>query len=284
MLDNLSGIALPAAEATGPDRRGFLAGLGAVACAGLLTAGDSSVQAQTQPSAPKGTGAKRKGPSPTSGVAGIKDLLARKEPVVWIFTGDDITHGALHTTGFRSYPEHFAERVRWEMKRMRDLVINSGVSGDKADGLLADIDWRVLHLRPDVVSIMLGTNDCTLGPVGHTLFRKNLTAVVNKVMGAGAIPILNTPSTVSLKNVPWGEHLAAYAQIVRDVALGTKAVLVDHYVFWEATKPDETELLKWLDDEKSHPNFIGHRALAKQLFTTLEIADEASPTCKLEVQ
>jgi lysophospholipase L1-like esterase len=278
--DNPKDISFPVAT-FGSDRRGFLAGLGA-AYAGILASADSPVAAQTQPGGAKTTG-KKKGPDPASGIAGIKSLLARKDPVAWLFTGDDITQGAEHTKGFRSYPEHFAERVRWELKRMRDLVINSGVSGEKADGLLADLDWRVLHLKPDVVSIMLGTNDCTLGPVGHTLFRKNLTALVNKVMGGGAIPILNTPSTVYLKNVEWGEHLAAYAQIVRDVALGTKAVLVDHYACWETTKPDQEALLEWLDDKKSHPNVFGHRAIANQIFTTIEIFDEASPTCKLEV-
>lgn len=266
------------------DRRGFLTSLGAASCAGVLVTGNSSLMAQTQAGGAKPAGQKKKGPGPASGVAGIKDLLARKEPVAWVFTGDDITQGAMHTAGFRSYQELFAERIRWELKRMRDLVINSGVSGIKVDDVLSDIDWRVLHLKPDVVSIMLGTNDCTLGPVGHSLFRKNLTGLVNKVMGAGAIPILNTPSTVYLKNVEWGEHLAAYAQIVRDVALGTKAVLVDHYAFWETTKPDQEALLEWLDDKKSHPNAFGHRAIAKQLFTVLEIFDEDSPTCKLEVK
>jgi lysophospholipase L1-like esterase len=269
-------------DSSNSDRRGFLTGLGAAACAGLLAAGEPSLS-QAQTASPKGTGPKKKGPAPTSGVAGIKGLLARKEPVAWVFTGDDITQGAVHTKGFRSYPEHFAERVRWELKRMRDLVINSGVSGEKADGLLADLDWRVLHLKPDVVSIMLGTNDCTLGPVGHALFRKNLTALVNKVMGAGAIVILNTPNTVYLKKSETRGDLAAYAQIVRDVALGTKAVLVDHYAFWETTKPGQEQLLKWLDDEKLHPGVFGHRALARQIFAALEIADESSPTCQLEV-
>jgi acyl-CoA thioesterase-1 len=264
-----------------PTRRAFFTSLGAAACAGVLASANSPVAAQALPGS-KASGPKKK-IAPTSGVAGIKELLARKEPVTWVFTGDDITQGAVHTQSYRSYPEHFAERIRWELKRMRDLVINSGVSGEKADGLLADLDWRVLHLKPDVVSIMLGTNDSTLGPVGHALFKKNLTALVNKVMGAGAIPILNTPGTVYLKNAETQGDLAAYAEIVREVAKATKAVLVDHYAYWETTKPDQEALLKWLDDQKLHPGPMGHRVLAKQLFTALEIFDEESPTCRLEV-
>jgi lysophospholipase L1-like esterase len=260
------------------DRRSFLAHLGQTVCAGVIVAeGTGAAQAQS-PAPPK-----KKGPGPSSGVEGIKQLLTRKEPATWVFTGDSITHGAVHTKGWRSYPEHFAERVRWELKRMRDIVINTGVSGDKADGLLADLDWRVLHLKPDAVSIMLGMNDCTLGEVGRQLFRKNLTAIVTKVITAGAIPILNTPNTVIVKNAETRADLPGYVQVVRDVALGTKAILIDHSAHWEKAKPSQEALAKWLDDESIHPNFVGHREIAKQIFTSLEIFDTDSPTCKLEV-
>ncbi len=29
-----------------------------------------------------------------------------------VFTGDSITHGPLHTKGYRSYTEHFRERLK----------------------------------------------------------------------------------------------------------------------------------------------------------------------------
>src|SRR6266571_3512165 len=84
-------------------------------------------------------------------------------PITWVFTGDSITHGASHTHGERSYPEHFAERVRWEMGRRRDVVVNTGISGDTADGILKDFEHRVARFKPDVVSIMIGMNDCAGG-------------------------------------------------------------------------------------------------------------------------
>jgi len=263
------------------DRRDFLTGVGLAACAGLVATGGAATNSAQ---AFQGAAPKKKKPAPTSGVAGITEMLGGKDPMCWVFTGDSITHGALHTKGFRSYPEHFAERVRWEMKRMRDIVINTGISGDKADGLFADLDWRVLHLKPDVVSIMIGMNDCTLGEVGRELFRKSLTGIVNKVKTAGAIPILNTPNPIYLKNADTRGDLAAYAQIIRDVALGTKAALVDHYAHWEAVKPDQESLVKWLEDKSIHPGALGHRELAKQIFNDLGIYDEKSPTCQLPVE
>src|SRR5262249_8094820 len=136
-----------------PGRRQFLGAVAISLAAGANSAAGDSASAKPQ--------AGRVDPS--SGLAGIKQLLAAREPVVRIFTGDSITHGALHTLGWRSYPEHFAERVRWELGRMRDVVINTGISGDQTGGLLADLDWRVLHFQPHVVSIMLGMNDCSRG-------------------------------------------------------------------------------------------------------------------------
>ena len=256
------------------DRRRFLSGLGVVACAGLVAA---EAAAQPKP-APK-----TKRPAPASGLDGIKDLLTRKDPLTWVFTGDDTTQGAQHTHGWRSYPEHFAERVRWELKRMRDIIVNTGTSGELVKGFLADLDWRVLHLKPDVVSIMLGIADCRQGPVARELFRKDLTTLVTRIMGAGAIPMLNTPNTVYVKNATIQVDLPAYVQIVRDVAKATKAGLIDHYAHWEMAKPDQEALLKWLDDQEIHPGFAGHRELAKLVFRELDIFDDESPTCKLEV-
>ncbi len=33
-----------------------------------------------------------------------------------VFTGDSITHGPLHTKGYRSYTEHFRERLKKSLK------------------------------------------------------------------------------------------------------------------------------------------------------------------------
>jgi lysophospholipase L1-like esterase len=260
--------------ASGSDRRQFLCGLGIAACTGLVAA---QAAAQSKPAL------KQKRPSSAAGLEGVKDLLSRKEPLTWVFTGDDATQGAQNTHGWRSYPEHFAERVRWELKRMRDLVVNTGVAGEVVRGILADFDWRVSRLKPDVVSIMVGITDCRQGPVARELFRKDLTVLITRVTAAGAVPLLNTPNTVYVKNATLQADLPAYVQIVREVSKATRAGLIDHYAHWEMARPDQEALLKWLDDQNIHPGFAGHRELAKLIFRELEIFDDESPTCQLEV-
>jgi acyl-CoA thioesterase-1 len=242
------------------DRRLFIAGLAASVAA-------ASAHAAETP--------------PADGFDAVKALLAGKRPLTWVFTGDSITHGALHTLGWRSYPEHFAERVRWELRRMRDVVINTGISGDRTGGLLADLDWRVLRFKPDVVSVMLGMNDCSAGPAGRDVFRQNLTAIAQKCAAAGAVVVLNTPNTIYVKNAAARADLPAYADAVR--AAAGPYLLVDHWKEWSAAKPDPEKLLAWLEDRSIHPNVYGHRAFARSIFRAFGVFDPNSPTCKLDV-
>src|SRR6478609_7274434 len=44
-----------------------------------------------------------------------KAIADKEHPLKWVFTGDSITQGAKHTLGYRSYPEIFSERIRFEM-------------------------------------------------------------------------------------------------------------------------------------------------------------------------
>ncbi|MFN0055757.1 MAG: SGNH/GDSL hydrolase family protein [Planctomycetales bacterium] len=271
-----------AANLRNSGRRRFLAGagwLGSLAAGWrFLGLGTDQLACAASPS-----GEEESKVNPASGLAGIKQLLAAKDPIAWVFTGDSITHGALHTFGWRSYPEHFAERVRWELRRVRDIVINTGISGDRTGGLLADIEWRVLHLKPHVVSVMLGMNDCAAGPDGREQFRKNMGEIVTRIQGAGAIPLLNTPNTVYVKNSAGRTDLPAYAAIVREVAQARNVALVDHWAHWEKSKPDQEALLPWIEDKSIHPGVYGHREFAKLIFRELGIYDPDSLTCKLEV-
>lgn len=248
-------------------------------CAGLSAAAQSVVTAAAD-DAPR---LRQHDVSATAGLAGLQQLLKSPQSATWVFTGDSITHGALHTLGWRSYPEHFAERVRWELGRVRDVVINTGISGDRTGGILKDWDWRAGRFQPDTVSLMFGMNDCGAGPAGREEFRRNLHTLVDRALAAQALPLLHTPNTVYTAKSPGREDLPAYAQIIREVAAERGVALVDHYAEWRQAKPDQESLLPWLQDESIHPGVYGHRMFARSLFRVLGIFDEKSPTCQLEV-
>ena len=90
-----------------------------------------------------------------------------EKPIFWLFVGDSITHGCLHTHGGRSFAEHWMELVKWELmprpkqRRTNDLVLNAGVSGETAPGFLQNAAWRLEQFRPQVVFINFGINDAS---------------------------------------------------------------------------------------------------------------------------
>lgn len=215
----------------------------------------------------------------------IRALLAKSEPATWVLTGDSITQGALHTFGSKSYPELFAERVRWELRRMHDVVINTGISGDTIAGILKEIEWRIFRFQPDVTSIMFGTNDCVAGPRGREGFRQNLNRLLDQIDAHKSQPILHVPNLIFYHNAPRRQDLLAYVEIIRAAARERQVLLVDHYQHWlERHKARPAELLYWLNDGSIHPNPCGHRELAKLMFNRLGIFDPKSRTCRLFVE
>ena len=210
----------------------------------------------------------------------LKALLKSSDPIVWVFTGDSITHGALHTFGHRSYVEHFAERVRWEIRRMNDVVINTGISGDTMKGILGRDEWRIFQFKPKVVSLKIGMNDCRSGEPGRGLFRDSLEKLVEKTKQRQIILLLNTPNLIHFPNAKERVDLPGYVDMIREVAIKHKLPLVDHYAHWQKEIGTEGRLQMVLNDGSIHPNAYGHLVLAKKMFQDLGIFDANSPVCR----
>lgn len=210
----------------------------------------------------------------------IKGLLQKKEPNIWLFTGDSITHGAKHTQGYRSYPEIFEERMRWELARTRDWVINTGISSQTTRTILNDFEWRVTKFSPSVVSIMIGTNDCAKTDIPVLVFEQNLVEFVEKVRALQSIPILHTPNPIILDLASERKTLPDYIPAIRQVAEKHQVLLVDNYQYWEDRHRKRLNHVyrQWLNDPL-HPNYKGHQQIARLMFKTLDIFDPEQPTC-----
>ncbi len=218
-------------------------------------------------------------PTAVPDLAHLRSKIADLErPIIWVFTGDSITHGAKWLGLERSYPELIQEQIRFPLGRGRDFVINTGISGERTGGLLADFDWRVTHLNPAVVSIMIGMNDAVAGPEGREQFATNLREMVRRTRAMGAIPILHSTNSVDRENPGSASRndLAAYNQIIIQVAHSTDTLLIDHWSRWHEERPTLPLLREWLG-ESIHPNGAGHRAFAREFFRTLGY-DYTSPT------
>ncbi|GAB3080696.1 SGNH/GDSL hydrolase family protein [Intrasporangium mesophilum] len=212
----------------------------------------------------------------------LKEVLTGP-PVTWVFLGDSITQGVTHTHGWRSYVEHFAERVRGELGRRGDAVVNSGVAGTTTEDLLPEFHWRAGRFAPDVVVVMFGTNDILAGEHGVRGFRFRLDQIVQRSRDVGATVVLQTPPPVLAEGDRRPELITLYADAVRQVGTDLGVLVVDHVAHWAAAvQPGKVAPDGWLDDS-FHPSAQGHHELARTLLAALGIEDSASAMCSLEV-
>lgn len=212
----------------------------------------------------------------------MAQLLARPQPLRWVFAGDSITQGALHTFGWRDYVELFGERLRWEMQRRRDCVIKTAVSGWTLASILEDLEWSAVQHRPDVLLLMFGMNDCAAGAEGRKAFETAYNVVIERAraaMGPEALIVVQTPNRILPADVRRFPHLPEYACAAREAATRHGAVLIDHFADWEAADRNGS-MAYWLSDS-IHPNEIGHRAILRHLCRTLNMWDPASPCGRL---
>lgn len=212
----------------------------------------------------------------------VADLIRSELPTRWVFTGDSITHGALHTLGFRDYPELISERLRYEMRRARDMVLKTGVNGWTIPQIHSDIEWNILQFRPNLLSINVGMNDCVRTAGGVDEFKRVYHEVVSKARKAcGCAVVLHTPNAIGSWDHARYPALPAYAQAVREVAAESGAVLVDHFALWK--KADQAQrMYLWLSDA-IHPNNFGHLAMAQETLRVLGMWDPDSATCRMFV-
>ena len=211
------------------------------------------------------------------------DLVKEREALMWVFCGDSITHGALHTYGARDYVEVVEERVRYELGKGQHLFVNSGVDGGTTNGVLQSIQHRILRFDPDIFSLMIGVNDSTpeLGiPPGK--FEANLKEICTRVRdNCGAEIILQTCCAINPEEDPKRARYPQYMDILRSVAAELDAGLIDHQKHWEEVRlSDEMRWRSWLENP-NHPNAMGHWVFAERILTDLGLGTLMHCRCAL---
>lgn len=209
----------------------------------------------------------------------IQALLSKPDPIKWLFAGDSITHGALHTYGWRDYTEIFSERIRYEMSRGKDIVIKTGISGAWISTLSENLEWLCIQFCPQVVSINMGMNDCTQGKEGVEVYRATYSKVIEDIRKAnGAAIILQTPQYIESTDERRFPYLPAYVEVVRELSVKYNTLLVDHDAEWR-----KIDTMAFLLNDPIHPNEMGHRVMANRLMKDVGVFDPQSRTCRLFV-
>jgi lysophospholipase L1-like esterase len=215
-----------------------------------------------------------------AGLATIQSLLADKHPLTWVFTGDNTIQGAFYTAGQRSCVEIFSERLRAELRRSMDVVINSGISGDTVPYALSTLRWRALRFKPDIVVVSLGLNDAKAGVPGLEQFTEQMQELLDEIRTQGAIPLLILPHPICVSAISNREALPHYVEALKAVAVRDEVPCVDHWSDWQKHWPSQSATRKRLHEGRMHLNAESHRHLATLLFETLGIFDPQSATCK----
>jgi acyl-CoA thioesterase-1 len=199
------------------------------------------------------------------------ELVAAAGPPVKIVTlGDSITKAV--RTGVAP-TETFAHQlgVALRSRGIHAQTVNVGIGGERTDQALARLD-QVLALKPDVVTIMYGTNDSYVDKgadkprLTKEQYAANLKQLVERLRAQGVTPILMTPPR-------WGkaaenglgenpnERLADYVAACRAVSKSEKVALVDHFRQWTDAEAKGEDIAAWTTDQ-CHPNPKGQSILA----------------------
>ncbi len=192
----------------------------------------------------------------------LQALLERAQPVTWVFAGDSITHGCMHTNYLCNYQEYFARAVKSSPERAYDTVVNTGVSGATTNELMEFFNAWVSDYQADAVFLCFGMNDCATDGMTPEIYARNLDEAVTLIRESGAVPILQTPNTSSRQ-----KKLAPYLEAARTLAEQEDILCVDHNAFWLSHKKEVKKLMS----DSIHPNEYGHLLWVRHLLQSLEI-------------
>ncbi len=213
--------------------------------------------------------------------------------------GDSVTLGTPHVPDDDTFPCLLERRLNYLLGDAgpRLEVVNSGAGGENTAEGLARFDTEVAAHRPFLVIVEFGLNDLRPEPdklIERDDFAVNLCDIYNRCKALGAEVVLMTPNPViDSMHSSWGTHtyddyggcngaVSAYAEVVREVAQRTGAVLCDIYAtFIEIAiekqfagecydYSDLTCLADYISrNDGVHPTIAGQQVIALELYKTV---------------
>ena len=198
------------------------------------------------------------------------EKMARGEHAVIVMLGDSITEPNYHVRGHMNYAGLLHVRLLEKFGR-RLLAVNAGVSGNTAQDLIDRLERDVFRFTPDLVTIMIGINDCGAA-VPLEAYAANLERLIRSIRNQGAEVLLMTPHPLMTENSDEASKYMTYSQYitkVRDTSLNLQVPLCDIYEAWGTLVDPEKHSA--LMNDSLHPNERGHRVIADIVFRALAI-------------
>ncbi len=206
----------------------------------------------------------------------IQQKLKEKDSLTWLFMGDSITHGAAWTGGYDGIAQLFEKYLKEDLGRVDDIVVNTAVSGATTGastssvgrGTLTHMELRMAKYHPDIVSVMLGTNDNI-----SDNYNTNLQEIIKEIrkVNEDAVIIFRSPtpakgSTYADKASGTNGSVARMKAVAEDDVEGV--LFIDQYTDWFNEFNAYTYLRDnkayYLPDGNVHPGAAGHVRMTTQ--------------------
>ena len=192
-----------------------------------------------------------------------------------ITLGDSITRGARPGV---APTQIFGALLQGALREggVRAAVHNVGIGSERTDLALLRLEQDVISQRPQVVTVMYGTNDSwvddgkTASRLSEAQFAENLREIVRRLRAANITVVLMTEPMFGEKrrhnglNEDPNPRLSRYMDRVREVARDGAIPLVDHFAGWGDEQRRGRSLQAWTTDG-THPNSEGHVDLARRM-------------------
>jgi len=183
-----------------------------------------------------------------------------------VFLGDSITDG-------NSYPLLIRQALA-EARIEPPTLINAGIGGDTAAGMLKRLERDVLVHKPTLVTLSAGIND-VMHKVSPADYEASVTAIATQLAAKNIPLLILTTSIIDAKHGDADSRLEPYNAALRAFAAKSNLRLADINAAMNAARTAGAE--KILEDDGIHPNYFGHRVIARTVLDALGYADVPLP-------
>lgn len=169
-------------------------------------------------------------------------------------------------------------------------IINAGVGGNTSGDLIKRLEADVLQKDPDLVLIMVGTNDMVNSAklTSYVDYKAHMVTLIRRLKREGVQPVLMSPPPVdtaylfqrhdrSKFDVPPNEKLAEVSKILKTLARQEKLVFIDlqrAFVKAEVPKHNQDTWIKNMlnsgEADGVHPTPEGYTFIGKYVYDALE--------------
>ena len=205
-----------------------------------------------------------------------------------VHMGDSITFGQYLDPSVR-WTSSIEDRLREAFPDVDIRTFNRGISGETTRMGLERFPRDVQDVRPDVMTLQFGLNDCNcwqsdegLPRVSEAAFRANLVEMIARArrFGARAIVLSTNHRTLRRDVLPGGDvyedRNESYSEIVREVAEETEVDLCDIRAAFEPFDDDKLAAMLLPAPDLLHLSEEGNAVYAEAIWPHVEQAAAAA--------